>query len=114
MWESDPIRGNDSFETFDEIFQIAKQHSVDFVLLGGDLFHENKPSRNSVVKAVDILSKYCLGDGDILFEILSDQKVNFTTGCVALSFFLFCDLYSRSIYIEFRSRFLYHAIIVGE
>ncbi len=52
------------------------------MLLGGDLFHENKPSRNSVVKAVDILSKHCLGDGDILFEILSDQKVNFTTGCV--------------------------------
>jgi len=38
--ENDPIRGNDSFITFEEIFKIAKAREVDFVLLGGDLFHE--------------------------------------------------------------------------
>ena len=38
--ENDPIRGNDSFITFEEIFKIAKEREVDFVLLGGDLFHE--------------------------------------------------------------------------
>ncbi|CAG8805278.1 16439_t:CDS:2, partial [Gigaspora rosea] len=43
--ENDPIRGQDSLNTFREILQIAKQNNVDMVLLGGDLFHENRPSR---------------------------------------------------------------------
>lgn len=32
--EKDPIRGNDSFETFEEILQIAKERQADCVLLG--------------------------------------------------------------------------------
>jgi len=43
--ERDPIRGNDSFVSFEEILQQARKLKVDFVLLGGDMFHENKPSR---------------------------------------------------------------------
>ena len=38
--ESDPIRGDDSFTTFEEILKLAKREAVDMVLLGGDLFHE--------------------------------------------------------------------------
>ena len=79
--EKDPIRGNDSFETFEEILQIAKERRADCVLLGGDMFHDNKPSRSTIVKAMDILTRYCLNDDDIDFEILSDQS-NFTTGKV--------------------------------
>ena len=43
--ERDPIRGNDSFKTFKEVFEIALQQDVDMVLLAGDIFHDNKPSR---------------------------------------------------------------------
>jgi hypothetical protein len=43
--ETDPVRKEDSFVAFEEIFKVAKDHGVDCVLLGGDLFHENKPSR---------------------------------------------------------------------
>jgi len=43
--ESDPLRKEDSFEAFEEIFKEASKRKVDCVLLGGDLFHENKPSR---------------------------------------------------------------------
>lgn len=50
---------------------------VDFVLLGGDLFHDNKPSRSTRVRAAKILRKYCLGDEPVFFEILSDQSINF-------------------------------------
>lgn len=32
--ETDPIRYNDSFETFEEILQVAKERRADFVLLG--------------------------------------------------------------------------------
>ena len=42
--EKVPIKAEDSFIAFDEILEIAIEKDVDFVLLGGDLFHENKPS----------------------------------------------------------------------
>ncbi|XP_035384544.1 double-strand break repair protein MRE11 isoform X3 [Electrophorus electricus] len=55
----------------------AKQNEVDFVLLGGDLFHDNKPSRKAMHNCMEALRKYCMGDKPILFEVLSDQAVNF-------------------------------------
>ena len=45
MHEDDPIRKNDSFVTFEEILGHAVRLKVDALLLGGDIFHENKPSR---------------------------------------------------------------------
>lgn len=44
----DPIRGNDSFETFEEILKIGRRENVDFILHGGDFFDENKPSRTTL------------------------------------------------------------------
>ncbi|XP_062409297.1 double-strand break repair protein MRE11 isoform X2 [Sardina pilchardus] len=75
--EKDAIRGEDTFNTFNEIMSYAKQHQVDFVLLGGDLFHENKPSRKSLHCCMETLRRYCMGDQPISFQILSDQAVNF-------------------------------------
>ncbi|XP_022534927.1 double-strand break repair protein MRE11 isoform X1 [Astyanax mexicanus] len=75
--EKDAVRGNDTFVTFDEIMKYAKEHDVDFVLLGGDLFHDNKPSRKAMHSCMEIMRKYCMGDNPILFDILSDQAVNF-------------------------------------
>lgn len=54
--------GDDSFNTFEEILQIAEEEKVDFVLLGGDLFHENKPKPATLQRAIDLLRKYCLND----------------------------------------------------
>lgn len=59
-WEKDEIRKQDSFAAFDEVFQLAREYRADIVLLGGDLFHDNRPSRATVVKAMSTLSKYCL------------------------------------------------------
>lgn len=59
-WEKDEIRKQDSFAAFDEVFQLATEHKADIVLLGGDLFHDNRPSRATVVKAMSTLSKHCL------------------------------------------------------
>jgi double-strand break repair protein MRE11 len=42
--ENHHILGDDSFDAFEEILQAAKRNSVDFLLLGGDLFHEITPS----------------------------------------------------------------------
>jgi len=52
------------------------------VLLGGDLFHDNKPSRNTIVRVMDILSRYCLNDNPVAFQVISDQASNFPTGRV--------------------------------
>ena len=48
-------RKNDSHDTFEEILTIAQQSHVDFVLLGGDIFHENKPSRHTMWKTMKTL-----------------------------------------------------------
>uniref|UniRef100_A0A8C3TTQ3 Double-strand break repair protein n=1 Tax=Catharus ustulatus TaxID=91951 RepID=A0A8C3TTQ3_CATUS len=75
--EKDPVRGNDTFVTFNEILDHARKNEVDFILLGGDLFHDNKPSRKTVHSCLESLRKYCMGDRPVQFEILSDQAVNF-------------------------------------
>ncbi|KAM6931826.1 double-strand break repair protein MRE11 [Lycodopsis pacificus] len=77
--EKDAIRGNDSYTTLDEILKCAKTNQVDFILLGGDLFHENKPSRRCLHSCITMLRRYCMGDTPIQFNILSDQTVNFNT-----------------------------------
>ncbi|KAL6977324.1 HECT-type E3 ubiquitin transferase [Sarracenia purpurea var. burkii] len=56
---------------------IALRIPVDFLLLGGDLFHENKPSRSTLVKAIEILRHHCLNDQPVQFQVVSDQTVNF-------------------------------------
>ena len=38
---------------------------ADMLLLGGDLFHENKPSRRTMVKTMQMLRRYCMGDAPI-------------------------------------------------
>ncbi|XP_057363089.1 double-strand break repair protein MRE11 isoform X4 [Manis pentadactyla] len=75
--EKDAVRGNDTFITLDEILRLAQENEVDFILLGGDLFHENKPSRKTLHTCLELLRKYCMGDRPVQFEIISDQSVNF-------------------------------------
>ena len=79
--EKDAIRGDDSFVAFEEILQHAVAQKVDMILLGGDLFHDNKPSRTTVHKATTLLRQYCFGDNPIQIEFLSDQR------CVYILFF---------------------------
>lgn len=59
------------------------RHKVDFILLGGDLFHENKPSRATVVKAIELISKYCLFEREHAFELLVEPREHFVSKCVA-------------------------------
>ena len=47
---------------FDEILQMGRDQEVDFVLLGGDLFHDNRPTRNAEHQCMKILKKHVLGD----------------------------------------------------
>ncbi|CAN8104592.1 unnamed protein product [Discula destructiva] len=72
--EKDPVRSDDSCKAFDEILTIAKTQEVDMVLLGGDLFHENKPSRKSMYQVMRSLRKHCLGNKPVQLEFLSDAN----------------------------------------
>ncbi|KAK0625896.1 Mre11 DNA-binding presumed domain-containing protein [Immersiella caudata] len=72
--ERDPIRKDDSWRTFDEILKLAKSEDVDMVLLGGDLFHENKPSRKSMYQVMRTLRTNCLGMKPCELQFLSDAS----------------------------------------
>ncbi|KAM0512132.1 hypothetical protein ACHAPE_009181 [Trichoderma viride] len=70
--ERDAIRKDDSWQTFDEIMTLARTEDVDMVLLAGDLFHDNKPSRKSLYQVMRTLRKNCLGMKPCPLEFLSD------------------------------------------
>lgn len=53
--ERDPIRGNDSFVTWEECLKQAEALKVDFILHGGDFFHDNKPSRRTLFRTMELL-----------------------------------------------------------
>ncbi|KAJ8983816.1 hypothetical protein NQ317_008942 [Molorchus minor] len=77
--ENNPIRDQDTFDTFEEILKIAAAEEVDFILLGGDLFHCTRPSPFCIYKCTELLRQYCLGDKPVEIEFLSDPAVNFPT-----------------------------------
>ncbi|KAI5197740.1 DNA repair exonuclease [Aureobasidium subglaciale] len=75
--ERDPTRGNDSWDTFDEIMTMARERDVDMVLLAGDLFHDNKPSRKAMYHVMQSLRKNCFGEKPCELEMLSDASEAF-------------------------------------
>jgi len=75
--ERDAVRGLDSFAALEEVLRLAKQTHCDLVLLSGDLFHENNPSRRTYYKTMDIFRRYCMGPDPVLFRIISDPRRNF-------------------------------------
>lgn len=85
--EKDPVRGDDSFRAFEEVLQIAKANEVDMLLLGGDLFHDNKPSRSTLMKTMRLLRQSCMSpEGAIHLAVRSDPAiVNYMNPTVAVS-----------------------------
>lgn len=81
--ETDPIRGDDSWKSFHEVMCLAKDRDVDMVLLAGDLFHDNKPSRKSMFNVMRSLRMNCYGERPCELELLSDSSEIFQ-GCVYL------------------------------
>lgn len=75
--ERDANRGNDSWQTFHEVMCLAKENDVDMVLLAGDLFHENKPSRKSMYNVMRSLRMNCYGEKPCELEMLSDATEHF-------------------------------------
>ena len=51
----------------------AKRRQVDFILLVGDLFHENKPTRKTLHNSFELFRRYCFGNEPVFIEVLNDQ-----------------------------------------
>lgn len=85
--ETDPVRSEDSFVTFEEVLSIAHQESVDLILQGGDLFHENRPSRHTYNRTFQILKKYCLGETRPTFRSSAALNLNNPSISVSLPIF---------------------------
>ena len=75
--ELDPVRGDDSWKSFHEIMCVAKDRDVDMVLLGGDLFHDNKPSRKALYNVMRSLRMNCFGPRPCELECLTDGSEHF-------------------------------------
>ena len=75
--ERDHIRGDDSWKSFHEVMCLAREQDVDMVLLAGDLFHENKPSRKSMYHVMRSLRMNCYGEKPCELEMLSDGSETF-------------------------------------
>lgn len=45
---------------------------MDFVLLAGDLFHENQPTRYTIHQVLALLREFSQGDKPVQIELLSD------------------------------------------
>ncbi|KAE9531309.1 hypothetical protein AGLY_010515 [Aphis glycines] len=71
--EKNLVRADDTFNTFEEVLQLAVKNKVDFILLAGDLFHVNQPSIASLERCISLLRTYCLGDKPINMEFVCDQ-----------------------------------------
>lgn len=81
--ERDNIRGMDSFAAFEEVLYTAKRFHCDMVLIAGDLFHENRPSRRTLHKTMEILRRYCMGPEAVKIELLSDATNQFRSAVVS-------------------------------
>ncbi|KAM0750789.1 DNA repair exonuclease [Meredithblackwellia eburnea MCA 4105] len=73
--ETDPVRGTDSINTFREILQLAVANDVDMVLLAGDLFHENRPSRTALFQTMSALREHTMGSRPVSIELISDEGI---------------------------------------
>ena len=78
----DALRAQDSMQTFEEILRVGRERGVDFVLLGGDLFHQSSPPKHVMDAAIRALRKYCLGDRRANFDLSGELKGS----CASLNF----------------------------
>ncbi|GFG28649.1 hypothetical protein Cfor_05677 [Coptotermes formosanus] len=77
LMQSGCVLGEDTYTTFEEILCLAQENNVDLILLGGDLFHDSKPTPRCIHDCMSLIRKYCMGDRPVAVEFLSDQAKNF-------------------------------------
>ena len=74
--DKDPIRCNVCFAAYEEILMLARSTRCDLVLLSGYLFHENKPSRRTLYRTMEILHRFSLGSRPVKFRVSNDVRAD--------------------------------------
>ena len=74
--EKDPVLSNDSFDSFEEVLSLANNRKVDFLIHGGDLFHEHKVSKETLIRTEDLLSRHIFGESHQAFRIATKIELN--------------------------------------
>ncbi|CAD7972765.1 unnamed protein product [Amoebophrya sp. A25] len=75
--DTDPVLENDAMDTFEEMLNLAKTNKVDMILHSGDLFDENRPSRNTMFRTFNLMSTYLFGDRTIPISVTHvDEHAN--------------------------------------
>lgn len=83
--EKDPIRKHDSFLAFEEVLSQAINYNSDFLLLGGDLFHDHNPSKYTLNRTLRLFDQFVTGNRKIPFETLSaSQNLNYMNPCIRI------------------------------
>lgn len=76
--EGSSIRKNDGFLAVEEVLREAVERNCDFLLLGGDLFHDHSPSKYTLNMTMQLFDKYVTGHREVPFETLSaDRDFNY-------------------------------------
>lgn len=71
--ETDPLLSLDSFNAFEEVLRGGED--CDLMIIAGDLFHNNRPSRFTMYRTIQLLKKHVLGDKEI--KVLSNKQLNY-------------------------------------
>ena len=69
---------------------------MDFILLAGDLFHENRPSRDCIYRVIALLREYTLSDKPVQIELLSDPEEGKAAGFSCAPFVVSCETHFNS------------------
>ena len=74
--ENDEIRGDDSFNSFEEIWKISKSENADFLLFGWGMFHHHNLSKknnnkNKQIVKLNILDYVKLQEINLEFYLLN-------------------------------------------
>ncbi|KAI0161524.1 double-strand break repair protein mus-23 [Xylariaceae sp. FL1272] len=77
--EHNNVRKHDSWKAFDEIMNLARTEDVDMVLLAGDLFHDNQPSRWAMHQVMRTLRQNCLGNRPCELQFICDASEVFAS-----------------------------------
>jgi len=54
----------------------ANENKVDFMIHGGDLFHEHKPSKETLIKTNQLMTKHIFGEKQHTFKIAANKTIN--------------------------------------
>ena len=94
------MRGSDSFAAFAEILALARSYDVDLVLLAGDLFHDNKPSRRALHRAMAMLRDACFFDRPSSLRYQSDPGLDLPANSAHCSMFIISFLLVNFVFSE--------------